>query len=68
MCVVNKYRRDGIVHFGRLAGTPDGVDVMIPLCAESISMPFKRPRGVWPVSIDPVDCMTCLVRKARRTI
>lgn len=55
---------DGIVHSGRVAGMPDGVDRVIPLCEETIYKP-RRLRSSCPPTDADVDCMSCLVEEAR---
>lgn len=57
----------GIVHFGRVAGMPDGVDVFVPLCEETVYKRVRLPRAWLDTTDAPVDCMSCLVEEARRT-
>lgn len=65
--VCARFHRQGIVHFGRVSGMTDGAGVVIPLCEETIYKPLW-PRSSCPMTDAPVDCMTCLVKAARRPI
>lgn len=73
MCVVTararaRYRLWGVVHYGRTFGTPDGVDIVVPLCEERVFKPFRRLWGPALSVVVPVDCMACLVEEARRSV
>lgn len=63
-----RFRLRGVVHYGRVAGTSDGVDIVVPLCEERVLKPFRRLWGPALPLVVPVDCMTCMVEEARRSV
>ncbi len=66
MTELARYCRQGIVHLGRLRGSPDGIDVVVTLCGAWFVCPFPFGVEVFHV-LDDVDCMSCLVKEARRS-